>query len=166
MENILIRNIINNEENKINENKGISLYNNINKKHKKYIACNYNWKEFYSDEEDNNTRQKSDLNNLNNIPKKLNKRKLSHNSIMIYKENIQKRYTIDNKFVKAYKLEYNDKINKNRNNKLSNKKVTFNIVKYINVESYKKYYAANTDDEINSNIIENKADLKCTCFIF
>ncbi len=166
MESVLNKKIINNEENIINENQGISVYNNINKKHKKYIACRYNWKEFYSDEEDNNILQNSDYNNLNNYPRKLNKRKLSQNSIMIYKEKFQKKYTIDNRFVKNYKLDYKDKINNKRNHKFSNKKVTFNIVKYINVESYKKYYADNTDDDINSNVIENKADLKCTCFIF
>ena len=58
--------------------------------------------------------------------------------------------------------------------KTSNKKVHFptkNLVKYIDVESYKKYNSINTD--INSSIddneeyfIEQKADVKCTCLLF
>ena len=41
----------NNISNKYNQQ--ISGYNKLPKKKKKYIANNYNWKEFHSDEEDN-----------------------------------------------------------------------------------------------------------------
>ena len=63
----------------------------------------------------------------------------------------------------------------NKLNKISNKKVRFrkkNFVKYIDVESYKKYNTLNTstDSSVNSynntNEDNNKADVKCTCLIY
>ena len=42
-----------------------NLYNKYKKK-KKYIACNYNWKVFYSDDEDNNDIESNKNTNTKN----------------------------------------------------------------------------------------------------
>ena len=135
-----------------------NLYNKFKKK-KKYIACNYNWKVFYSDDEDNNDIESNKNTNVKNGIK----RKYSQSSISIYRENLHKKSTIDR----------TDDTSKNLNNitKTPTKKVRFldgeNLVKYINVESYKKYNSTNTKD--NPYLLQNmddKIDLKCTCFIF
>ena len=143
-----------------NQNETNNNYNKYKKK-RKYIACNYNWKVFYSDDEDNNDIE---LNDKNTNAKNGKKIKYSQASISIYKENIHKKSTIDSR------------ISDNTNNiqnivKLQNKKVHFpdeeNFVKFIDIESYKKYNSINTNDNqflIKNN--EDKVDLKCTCFIF
>ena len=147
--------------------KGSSNQNEINnnynkyKKKRKYIACNYNWKVFYSDDEDNNDIE---LNDKNTNAKNGKKRKYSQSSISTYKEIIHKKSTIDSRV--------NGNINNIKNIvKLPNKKVRFpdedNFVKFIDIESYKKYNSINTNDNqflLKNN--EDKADLKCTCFIF
>ena len=143
---------------KYQDNSNQNQINNYNynkyKKKRKYIACNYNWKEFYSDDEDNN---EIELNDKNTNAKNSKKRKYSQSSISIYKENLQKKFTLDSK------------VNDNVNNKvkLPNKKVHFpdedNFVKFIDIESYKKYNCINGSSLKNN---EDKADLKCTCFIF
>ena len=137
-------------------------FKKIIKKKKKYIACNYNWKVFYSDDEDNNINQNLKLNDKNKNSKK---RKFSYSSISIYKDNIYKKNTMD-------KTRDDSELNNmNKVTKIQNKKVSFlkgcDLVKYIDVESYKKYNLINANDEpFLLNRIENKVDLKCTCFIF
>ena len=163
------------------ENKGsqgINNCKNITKKKRKYIACNYDWKEFYSDDEDNSYNNLSVNINSINQNNSNKKRKFSQISNSSYKDKIKKTYTI-NKIQNRYKLENKnvDNIQNIKNNKIPNKKVSFlkkNFVKYIDVESYKKYNTLNTDiDSINENynsfqreIIDEKADAKCTCILF
>ena len=57
-----------------------------------------------------------------------------------------------------------------RKKKPKNKKVHFlesNFVQYINVESYKKYNSLNVErDPFSKGLRDNKADVKCICFIF
>ena len=151
-------------------NQGNNNCKNITKKKRKYIACSYDWKEFYSDDEDNS------YNNLSVNINSNKKRKFSQISNSSYKDKIKKTYTI-NKIQNRYKLE-NKNVDNTHNikiNKISNKKVRFlkkNFVKYIDVESYKKYNILNTDiDSINDNsfqreIIDENADAKCTCILF
>ena len=162
-----------NKDNQENNN-----YKNIVNKKRKYIACNYDWKEFYSDDEDNSYQNLSM--NINSINQKDSnkKRKFSQITNSSYKDKIKKTYTI-NRILNRYKLENKnvDNTQNNKINKISNKKVRFlkkNFVKYIDVESYKKYNTLNTDiDSINENndsfqreIIDEKADAKCTCILF
>ena len=159
-------------------NQGNNIYKNSVKKKRKYIACSYNWKEFYSDDEDNSFHNLSL--NINSINQKDShkKRKFSQISNSSYRDKIKKTYTI-NKIQNRYKLEnkYVNNSNDIKTNKISNKKVRFlkkNFVKYIDVESYKKYNTLNTDiDSVNENndpfkreIIDEKADAKCTCILF
>jgi hypothetical protein len=154
-------------------NQAINNFKKFGKKRKKFIACNYDWKEFYSDDEENS------YSNLtkNEQDKTKRTRKLSHCSNV---DRIKKTYTI-NKIQNRIDLDIKNVDNNIRNrrtskvsSKTSNKKVHFptkNLVKYIDVESYKKYNSINTD--INSSIddneeyfIEQKADVKCTCLLF
>ena len=147
-------------------------YKNNVKKKRKYIACDYDWKEFFSDDEDNSYHNLSLNINSNK------KRKFSQISNVSYKDKIKKTYTI-NRIQNRYKLENKniDNIQNNKINKKINKKVRFlkkNFVKYIDVESYKKYNTLNTDiysinendDSFQREIIDEKADAKCTCFLF
>ena len=154
-------------------NQAINNFKKFGKKRKKFIACNYDWKEFYSDDEENS------YSNLtkNEQNKTKRTRKLSHCS---NQDRIKKTYTI-NKIQNRIDLDIkNVDINdKNRrsskaSSKTSNKKVRFptkNLVKYIDVESYKKYNSINTDINSSNNdneeyFIEQKADAKCTCLLF
>ena len=139
------------------------LYKKFRKKKRKYIACNNNGKVFYSDDEDENFYQ-----NLNLINKYMNpniiksKRKLSQNTFIVYKDKIQKKNTMINRY------EFDDIINKKPKNKNS-KKVHFldsNFVKYIDVESYKKYNSLYTNKYFSEDGIQDKAYAKCTCIIF
>ena len=54
-------------------------------------------------------------------------------------------------------------LDKKSKKKKKNKKVTFdqNLVNYINIESYKKYYIEN--DGLNAN---DKTETKCTCLVY
>ena len=147
-------------------------YKNNVKKKRKYIACDYDWKEFFSDDEDNSYHNLSLYINSNK------KRKFSQISNASYRDKIKKTYTI-NRIQNRYKLENKniDNIQNNKINKKINKKVRFlkkNFIKYIDVESYKKYNILNTDiysinennDSFQREIIDEKADAKCTCFLF
>ena len=174
MEDYLIKK--NNNFEKMN-NQVINNFKKFGKKRKKFIACNYDWKEFYSDDEENS------YSNLtkNEQDKTKRTRKLSHCSYLSNQDRIKKTYTI-NKIQNRFDLDIKNVDNNNNKNrrtskfssKASNKKVHFpskNLVKYIDVESYKKYNSLNTD--INSSIddneeyfIEQKADAKCTCLLF
>ena len=168
-----------NKKNCYFENKGHqgnNNYKNITKKRRKYIACNYDWKEFYSDDENNSYNYLSVNINSINQNNSNKKRKFSQISNSSYKDKIKKTYTI-NKIQNRYKLENKnvDNTQNIKNTKISNKKVSFlkkNFVRYIDVESYKKYNILNTDiDSINDNsfqreIIDEKADAKCTCILF
>ncbi len=155
------------------------------KKIKKYIACKYDWKEFYSDDEDNSYNYLNLNNNYINNKKKFKKARtlIQNSNINLSNKNfdkLKKSKTINK--INKYKIYNNNKNNQiiisNKLNKISNKKVSFqakNFVKYIDVESYKKYNILNTstDSSLNSNNdtfadneINNKVDLKCTCLIY
>jgi len=153
-------------------NQAINNFKKFGKKKKKFIACNYDWKEFYSDDEENSSSNYQQ-------DKTKRTRKLSHCSYLSYRDRI-KTYTI-NKIQNRIDLDIKnvDINNKNRrsskaSSKTSNKKVHFptkNLVKYIDVESYKKYNSINTDINSSNNdneeyFIEQKADAKCTCLLF
>ena len=152
----------------------------INKKKKKYKACNYNWKEFYSDDEDNSYYNYNLNNNYINQTKLKKSRTLSQNSYLTNKDMDKEKDKSKNskkpKRESRYLLEnQNYVLLNNKLNKISNKKVRFrkkNFVKYIDVESYKKYNILNTstDSSVNSyndtNEGNNKADVKCTCLIY
>ena len=153
-----------------------SRYKKINKK-KKFIACSYDWKEFYSDDEDNSYYNFNLNNNYINQNKLKKSRTFSVNSNLTKKGSLKTTNTInrnnlDNKTNNIYF--------KNKLNKYKNKKVRFrvkNFVKYIDVESYKKYNVLNTsvddyasintyNDSIDENEKNNKVDVKCTCLIY
>ncbi len=169
MENYLISYNLNIEN---TDNKKISHL----KKKKKFIACNYCWKEFYSDDEDNSYYNQNLTNNYNIARKKRKLSQISNSSNN--KTKLKKSYTM-NKIEKRYELE-----NKNvdyspfKYRRNTNKKVHFpskNFVKYIYVESYKKYNSLSTDidfsinernNSFKENEIKDKADAKCTCLIF
>ena len=161
------------------ENKNYQTINNFKKfgkKKKKFIACNYDWKEFYSDEEDN------EYANLTNYEQDKTKRmrKFSYCSNLSHHDRIKKSDTINkipnriNLDIKAVDNNKDNRRSSKTSSKTSCKKVHFpakNLVKYIDVESYKKYNSLNT--EINSStdngedyFIEQKADVKCTCLLF
>ena len=151
-------------------------YKKLNKK-RKFIACNYDWKEFNSDDEDN-SYYNFNLNNNNINPNKLKKsRTFSVNSNLTKRSSLKKTKSINN--IYESKLENKNYIKK-KLNKYRNKKVRFrpnNFVKYIDVESYKKYNILNTnadeyssintyDDFIHAIEDNNKVDVKCTCLIY
>ena len=169
MENYLIKNFENMNNQAINNFKKLYI-----KKKKKYIACNYDWKEFYSDDEENpyNNLSKNDRSFKKN--KEKSTKKLSNCSTLSHKTQLKKSYTM-NKIQNRIKLDIkNVSNNEKRSCKISNKKVRFpakNLVKYIDVESYKKYNSLNTDVEFSINdehdyLKEEKAEVKCTCFLF
>ena len=151
-----------------------SRYKTIKKK-KKYIACSYDWKEFYSDEEDNSYYNFNLNNNYINQNKLKKSRTFSINSNLTKKGSLKKTNTINK--IYGSKLD-NKNYFKNKLNKYRNKKVRFqvkNFVKYIDVESYKKYNILNTssdsslntdNDSIPENENNNKVDVKCTCLIY
>ena len=143
----------------------ILFYKKYDKKKGKYIICSNNEKVFYSDDEDENFYQ-----NLNLINKYMNpniiksKRKLSQNIVITCKDKLHKKNTIINK------NEFDKIINnpqRNIKNK-KNKKVHFldvDFVKFIDVESYKKYNSLYTN-KYSSDEIQEYANAKCTCNIF
>ena len=142
-------------------NQGIILYKKNDKKKRKYIACNNNGKVFYSDDEDENFYQ-----NLNLINKYMNpKRKLSQNNVIVYKNKLQKKNSLINRY------DFDEIINKPKESKKTkkNKRVHFledDFVKYIDVESYKKYNSLYTNkDSSLEDGIHDKAYAKCTCII-
>ena len=151
-------------------------YKKINKKKKKFIACNYDWKEFYSDDEDNSYYNYNS--NLNNIY--INKHKLKKTRTLSVNLNLKKKDSFKkiNMINKIYDINLDNNYIKNKSNKSSNKTVRFqdqNFVKYIDVESYKKYNILNTssdsslntdNDSIPENDNNNKVDVKCTCLIY
>ena len=151
------------EFNNINNknNQQISGYNKFSKKKKKYIASNYNWKEFHSDEEDNSYYNIALNDNYINQNKIKKNRRLSQNSVSTNAEkNI---INIMNKQLKNI----NTISKNNKLNDIHSKKVHFldsNFVKYIDVESYKKYNV--NGDSVFGNEKSDKSDVKCTCFIY
>ena len=156
------------EFNNINNknNQKISGYNKLSKKKKKYIASNYNWKEFHSDEEDNSYYNLALNNNYINQNKIKKNRRLSQNSISTNAEKSLKSNIIYNN-MKNQLNNINTINNNNKLNDLQNKKVHFldnNFVKYIDVESYKKYNI--NEESFLENENSNKANAKCTCFIY
>ena len=159
LENLEFNNINN------NNNQQICGYNKYPKKKKKYIASNYNWKEFHSDEEDNSYYNSALNDNYINQNKIKKNRRLSQNSISTnadksFKPNI---INIMNKQLKNI----NTITKNNKLNDIHSKKVHFldkNFVKYIDVESFKKYNI--NEEPILGNKNSDKADAKCTCFIY
>ena len=152
-------------------------YKILNKKKKKFIACSYDWKEFYSDDEDNSYNI-FNLNNNSLNKKKLKKsRTLSVNSNVIKKGSLKKANMIN----KIYEITLDNNNLYKKLHKNINKTVRFqdeNFVKYIDIESYKKYNilytnsdsSLNTDNDsiysIPNNENNNKVDVKCTCLIY
>ena len=93
-------------------NQGIILYKKNYKKKRKYIACNNNGKVFYSDDEDENFYQ-----NLNLINKYMNpKRKLSQNNVIVYKNKLQKKNSLINRY------DFDEIINNPKKSKKTKKK--------------------------------------------
>ena len=140
----------------------ISGYIKYPKKKKKYIANNYNWKEFHSDEEDNSYYNLALNDNYINQNKIKKNRRLSQNSVSTNAEKSLK-INVMKKQLKAIKaIPKNNKLND-----MPSKKVHFldqNFVKYINVESFKKYNI--NEETFLENENSDKADVKCTCFIY
>ena len=159
-------------------NQGINSFKKSNKRNKKYIACNYKWKEFFSDDEDNSYYNLSLYNNYASQNKFKKRPKLSQDSICLNKHKSHK--TQANNIFKEDNKKQSQKSDIIIRTKITNKKVSFsvdNFIKYIDVESYKKYNILNTNSEpflegiYYDNLkgkknFENKADVKCTCFIF
>jgi len=151
----------NNISNKYNQQ--ISGYNKLPKKKKKYIANNYNWKEFHSDEEDNsyyNLALNDNYINQNKIKKirRLSQNSVSTNAEKSFKSNIMNKKLKNINTISKY----------NKLNDLHSKKVHFldnNFVKYINVESFKKYNL-NEEPFLDNKENNDKVDVKCTCFIY
>ena len=155
------------EFNSINNknNQQISGYNKLSKKKKKYIANNYNWKEFHSDEEDNSYYNSALNDNYINQNKIKKNRRLSQNSISTNADKSLKPYNIN--IMKKQIKNINIITKKNKLNDINSKKVHFldnNFVKYIDVESYKKYNI--NEESFLENENSNKANAKCTCFIY
>lgn len=148
---------------------GITLFKKYNKKRKKkYVACNYNGKIFYEEDEDieNIYRNLGLLDNYINKNVIKPSRKYSQNDINTNKKKLQKKNTlinIGNKY-NLKQINNNNDYDKKRKKKITNKRVSFlkdDFVEYINVESYKKYYSILTDKDWNLD----KANAKCTCNI-
>lgn len=147
------------------------LYKKIEKK-KKIKACQIQVKEFFSDNEDDNF--KNDKYEI--IDKYTNQRKVkinrtpkkTKNSILLYRDHLQKKSTMDhtpNKKSGRQNIFKEDISSKNTGRNKKAKKVNFpenNFVIYINIESFKKYNCENSN--INP-YRENKADSKC-CMTF
>ena len=145
----------------------ISGYNKSLKKKKKYIANNYNWKEFHSDEEDNSYYNLALNDNYINQNKIKKNRRLSQNSISTNAEKSFKSNVIYNNMKNQLK-NINTITKNNKLNDIHSKKVHFldnNFVKYINVESFKKYNI-NEESFLENKENSDKADVKCTCFIY
>ena len=156
------------EFNNLNDknNQQISGYNKSLKKKKKYIANNYNWKTFHSDEEDNSYYNLALNDNYINQNKIKKNRRLSQNSISTNAEKSFKSNIIYNNMKKQLK-NINTITKNNKINDIQSKKVHFldnNFVKYINVESFKKYNI--NEEPFLENKNSDKADVKCTCFIY
>ena len=169
MENYLFLN--NNKDLEKSNIQAINVINKYHKKKKKYIACNYNWKEFYSDDEDNLYYNFSLYNNNTNQSKSIKKRKFSQDTVCLYKNKLHKTPTN-----KRFKEESNSSESLSKT-KISKKKVRFSDVKYIDVESFKKYNTSNTNYDPffegiyynnlkEKKMLDDKADVKCTCFIY
>ena len=169
MENYLFLNNSRNLEK--SNNQGINVFNKFKKKKKKYIACNYNWKEFCSDDEDNSYYNYSLYDNNAKTNKSIKKRKFSQDTVCLHKNKLHKASTN-----KGFKEE-NKSSESLSKTKISNKKVRFSDVKYIDVESFKKYNTSNTNYDPffegiyynnlkEKKMLDDKADVKCTCFIY
>lgn len=141
-------------------------------KKKRIKACEIPAKEFFSDDEDDNfnLKKNSGLISKYNNQRKINIKdinKFSKNSILIYKEQLQQKSTIDQTPSKRSErlIFKEEKIKKVK--KISNKKVSFskeNFITYINVESYKKYNWDNSNKDPNS-AEKVKDESKC-CLIY
>ena len=156
------------EFNNLNDknNQQISGYNKSLNKKKKYIANNYNWKVFHSDEEDNSYYNLALNDNYINQNKIKKNRRLSQNSISTNAEKSLKSNAIYNNMKNQLK-NINIITKNNKLNDMHNKKVHFldnNFVKYINVESFKKYNI--NEEPFLEDKNSDKADVKCTCFIY
>ena len=156
------------EFNNLNDknNQQISGYNKSLNKKKKYIANNYNWKVFHSDEEDNSYYNLALNDNYINQNKIKKNRRLSQNSISTNAEKSLKSNAIYNNMKNQLK-NINIITKNNKLNDMHNKKVHFldnNFVKYINVESFKKYNI--NEEPFLEDKNSDKTDVKCTCFIY
>ena len=151
-------------EEELNDKK-INVFNKLKSKKKKIKAYEIQVKEFFSDNEDENYKIKR-----NNIIDKYGKQKnvqvkqhheSTKNSILFYKDQLQKKSTIETPNKKTERQNFKEEINsKSTARKSKTKKVNFpqNFVKYINIESYKKY---NSDNYyLSLKLAENKVDSK------
>ena len=158
-----------NEENL--EDKQIDVFKKMKNKKKKIKACQIQVKEFFSDDEDENYKNKR--NEI--IDKYKNQRKVqlkqyydsTKNSILYYKEQLQKKSTIDQTPNKKSEKQIfkEESTSKNIGKKSKIKKVNFpkNFVNIIEIESYKKYNSENYF--LSQKNEENKAEAKC-CLIW
>jgi hypothetical protein len=132
-------------------------------------------KEFFSDDEDNDSNIKNkNFGIINKFTKqrkiKINSiNKFSKNSILIYRDQLQKKSTMDKTpSKKSERLIFNEeKILKDKTKSNNNKKVSFakdNFVTYINVECYKKYNFDNSSKEPYASE-KIKEESKC-CLIY
>ena len=151
------------------------LFKKLIDKKRKIKANEIPVKEFFSDDEDehkiNNFGLINKYTNQRKIKIKIkNMRKYSQNSLLIYKEQLQKKSTIDrtpNKRKERINILIEDiDCETTAKNKIS-KKVTFaknNFVIYIDIESYKKYNYNNSNKYAYSED-KVKCDSKC-CLIY
>ena len=157
------------EELKDSNSKGI-----FSPKKKRIKAYEIKVKTFFSDDEDDEYNlkiKKSSMISRFNNQRKINVKhinKFNQNSILIYKEQLQKKSTIDQTpSKKSEGLKFSeDKIFKVKKN-INNKKVSFpkdNFITYINVESYKKYNWDNSNkDPYSAEKVKDES--KC-CLIY
>ena len=152
------------------EDKQIDVFKKLKKKKKKIKACQIQVKEFFSDDEDENYKNKrNDIIDKYANQKKVQLKKYhdtTKNSILYYKEQLQKKSTIDQTPNKKserqiFKEESTSKSVEKKNKK---KKVIFpkNFVNIIEIESYKKYNSENFYLSLKNE--EKKAEAKC-CLI-
>ena len=178
MENYLFKNYKSISED-ISKEKGIELNNKLNKK-KKVRAHEIPIKEFFSDDDNDENEEiyKSKRKKFVLISKFTNKRKInlsknakySKNSILLYKDQLQKKSTIDqipNKRRERQNILIEDISDRDTAKDKLGKKVTFsknNFVEYINIESFKKYNSFFAD-KLPYSDEKIKSDSKC-CLIY
>ncbi len=152
--------------------KGNDYYKKIMEKKRKIKAYDIPKKVFFSDDEDDNQSisKYNKYNNQRRIRTNSMHNKYNQNSILIYKEQLHKKSTIEqtpNKKTERKNIIKEDKISKNLQKSKISKKVTFqtnNFITYIDIESYKKYNGENSQIEPYSED-KIKAKSKC-CLIY
>ena len=156
--------------------KGIELFKKRMDKKRKIKAYEINVKDFFSDDDENENiikREKFGIINKFTNQRKIKLKKTNTyypNSILMYKDQIQKKSTIDqtpNKKKERINFLIEDIGSKNTDKNRIPKKVTFpkdNFIIYVDIESYKKYNCLHSNKDAYSED-KIKSDSKC-CTIF